>query len=719
MAFRSELRAWRPGLLDGHVIDPDRPDRRWVVSLCINGQPLAHCLADADTPDASGPGLPPDCGFAFDLNTAILAPDDILSVEVANEGTVLGRIALADAAGWQEATARDRAGFVRHVAGLTLSGVLDNGVTAAPSYEVIAFDGDRIVGRTRAYRWQHIGDPASAAARHLAFDLVVDAGLADGVPRMLRVETSTGMPLGGSPVPFVAWPDIFRSTLRGLADGGPVADMILDRLVENSAPLTAYAALYPGLERLAPPRPQDRRLTDGTLRRLGAWALVHHDCVTPVARLPPWKDAAAGAGLVLFDLAVRSDGGLLPLLFPAFDAERAREQGYAGLLMLVPAAVAEATLQAGAASVFDIMVAALDGLDRGRIVHVPHPAGVLDEAGLAGSTAALARALQGAGLPEGTILDAVPDCTFPALRLCRPVADRAVSVIIPTKDRADLLRACAGSLVAQNRDMRIDLLVIDNGTTDPAAIAVIAALEDQGARVLEFEGGFNFALMNNLAAEHARAELLVFLNNDVTFPVPGVLAELASRLAAPDVGAVGPLLVRGSEIIQHGGVVLGPFAAPAHAFEDRMLGDPGHADLLRVAREVAAVTAALLMTRRSLFLAMGGFDALRFPVNFNDVDFCLRLWEAGRRVIFTPHVHARHDESMSRGRERGTPAERRMQRELDALRLRWRDALRNDPFYHPLYSIDTLPYRALSTAHRAPAPRRSTVARGADLPGWT
>jgi GT2 family glycosyltransferase len=224
--------------------------------------------------------------------------------------------------------------------------------------------------------------------------------------------------------------------------------------------------------------------------------------------------------------------------------------------------------------------------------------------------------------------------------------------------------------------------------------------------------------MNNLAAEHARAEQLVFLNNDVTFPVPGVLAELASRLAAPDVGAAGPLMARGSDIIQHGGVVLGPFAAPAHAFEDRMLGDPGHADLLRVAHEVAAVTAALMMTRRSLFLAMGGFDETRFAVNFNDVDWCLRLWAAGHRVIFTPHVHVRHDESLSRGRERGTPAERRLQRELDALRLRWRGVLRNDPFYHPLYSVDTLPYRALATAHRAPGPRRATVAPSADLPGW-
>jgi GT2 family glycosyltransferase len=718
MTFRSELRAWRPGMLDGHVIDPARPDRRWVVSLLVNGQPVAHRLADADTPDASGPDLPADCGFAFDLNLAVLAADDILAVAVANEGTILGEIALSDVQGWNDPAARDRAGFVRHVAGLTLAGVLDSAVTAAPSYEVIAFDGDRIVGRTRLYRWQHIGDPASALARHVAFDLVVDAGLADGTPRWLRVETSTGVPLKGSPVPFVAFPDSFRTALRDLAAGGPLADMILDRLVENSAPLSAYATLYPGLSRLAPARPQDRRLADGTVRPLGAWALVHHAAVTPLAQLPPWKEASTGAGLVLFDLAVRRGEDLFPLLFPAFDAERALEQGYPGLLMLVPAPVAEAALAQGARSVFDVMVVALDGLDRDRILHVPHPAGVLDEAMLAGATEALARALQRADLPEGTTLDEVPGSTFPALRLRRPPADAAVSVIIPTRDRGDLLRACTDSLFAQNRDMAIDLLIVDNGTTDPAALAVIAALEGLGARVLEYDGGFNFALMNNLAAEHARAEQLVFLNNDVTFPMPGVLAELASRLAAPDVGAAGPLMARGSDIIQHGGVVLGPFAAPAHAFEDRMLGDPGHADLLRVAHEVAAVTAALMMTRRSLFLGMGGFDEARFAVNFNDVDWCLRLWAAGHRVIFTPHVHVRHDESVSRGRERGTPAERRLQRELDALRLRWRGVLANDPFFHPLYSIDTMPYRALATVHRAPGPRRSTVAPSADLPGW-
>ncbi len=713
MAFLSDVKAWRPGLLTGHVVDPDRPDLRWVVSLTVNGAPVAHRTADADTPDGAAPGTPPDCGFAFDVNLPVLGQEDVLAVTVANDGTVLGEVAMVGRDDWLDPAARDRAGFVRHAAGLTLTGVLDSAVTAAPSYEVLAFDGDRIVARTRVYRWQHIGDPASPAGRHVAFDLTVDAALADGQPRALRVETSTGVPLKGSPVPFMAFPDRFRDALRRVAGGGPQADMMLDRLGGNSMPLTAYGRLYPGLARLAPPRPQDRRLADGTVRAMGGWALVHHAAVTPLAQLPAWKEAAAGADLILFDLAARRGADLFPWLLPAWDAERALEQGYPALMMLVPAAVAEA-----AQSVFEVMVAAMAGLDPARVLHVPHPAGVLDEAGLAGAGDALLRALGAAGLPAGTALDLRPGGTFPSVHIRRPVADRAVSVIIPTKDRGNLLQACTATLAAQNADMAIDLVIVDNGTTDPAARTILAGLEDGGARVLEYDGGFNFALMNNLAAEHARADHLVFLNNDVSFPVPGVLAELAGRLAAPDVGAAGPLMIRGSDIIQHGGVVLGPAAAPVHAFEDRMLGDPGHADLLRVARDVAAVTGALMMTRRRLFLDMGGFDETRFAVNFNDVDYCLRLRAAGHRVIFTPHVHVRHDESASRGRERHTPAAHRLGRELDALRLRWRDVLRDDPFYHPLYSTDTLPYRALATVHRAPGPRRAVVRPSADLPGW-
>jgi GT2 family glycosyltransferase len=173
---------------------------------------------------------------------------------------------------------------------------------------------------------------------------------------------------------------------------------------------------------------------------------------------------------------------------------------------------------------------------------------------------------------------------------------------------------------------------------------------------------------------------------------------------------------RSSEVVQHGGVVLGPWYGAYHAFEDRMLGAPGYSDLLLVARETSAVTGALMLTRKSLFDDLGGFDEVRFPVNFNDVDYCLRLREAGYRVVFTPHAHVRHLESVSRGIEIRSPAKTRMWREIDNLRTRWRDVIRDDPFFHPQFSVDTLPYRALKSHLGVPTLRTARVRRTSDRP---
>ncbi len=121
--------------------------------------------------------------------------------------------------------------------------------------------------------------------------------------------------------------------------------------------------------------------------------------------------------------------------------------------------------------------------------------------------------------------------------------------------------------------------------------------------------------------------------------IPG-LEEMLSRIAEPDVGAVGATLLWPTGIIQHAGVVLGPNLGAVHAFNDRMQDDCGYADMLSVARECSAVTAACLLTRKADYLAVGGMDEIFFPVNFNDVDYCLKLRALGRRVVVTPHARS-------------------------------------------------------------------------------
>src|SRR5262249_23034707 len=144
------------------------------------------------------------------------------------------------------------------------------------------------------------------------------------------------------------------------------------------------------------------------------------------------------------------------------------------------------------------------------------------------------------------------------------------------------------------------------------------------------------------------SDFLLFLNNDVKALDGSWLDEMRARLAEPNVGAVGALLAWPSGMVQHGGVVLGPSFAATHAFNDRTTDDPGYCDLLRVAHECSAVTAACLLTRRSDYHALGGMDEIYFPVSFSDVDYCLRLRAKSRRIVLTPHAHLIHFEPTSR-----------------------------------------------------------------------
>ena len=155
-----------------------------------------------------------------------------------------------------------------------------------------------------------------------------------------------------------------------------------------------------------------------------------------------------------------------------------------------------------------------------------------------------------------------------------------------------------------------------------------------------------------------------------------------------DVGAVGAMLVWPSGIVQHGGVVLGPSFAAMHAFNDRIESDGGYGDLLRVAHECSAVTAACMLTRRRDYLAVGGMDEVRFPVNFNDVDYCLKLRAQGKRVVFTPHAKLLHHELASRGIATAAVHKERFDRELQNLRTKWGSVLAADPYYSPLLSLD-------------------------------
>jgi GT2 family glycosyltransferase len=276
------------------------------------------------------------------------------------------------------------------------------------------------------------------------------------------------------------------------------------------------------------------------------------------------------------------------------------------------------------------------------------------------------------------------------IRYPLPAEPPLVSVVIPTRDQPALLRRAIAGLRERTVYPRLEIVVVDNQSVDPAARAYLAELAaEPDVRVVHYDAPFNFAAMNNLGAEHARGEVLTLLNNDVEPITPGWLEEMVTQALRPDVGAVGAMLYYPDDTIQHAGVILGlgTSGIAAHAYSHRPRGHVGQIGRALLAQTLSAVTAACLVIRRDVFRAVGGFDEEQFAIAYNDVDLCLRLRAKGYRTVWTPYAELYHVESASRGYE-DTPEKReRFEREVEHMRRRWADVLERDPAYNPNLSL--------------------------------
>jgi len=265
-----------------------------------------------------------------------------------------------------------------------------------------------------------------------------------------------------------------------------------------------------------------------------------------------------------------------------------------------------------------------------------------------------------------------------------------VSVIVPTRDRADLLEACARGVLEATDWPDLELLVVDNDSAEPATQALFARLaRDPRVRILPAPGPFNYSAINNAAVRAATGDLLVFLNNDVEVQDASWLRALAAQALRPEVGAAGAMLRFPDGRVQHAGVALGIGAAGVAGALGVGAGarDPGPFNRLRTARCVSASTAACLAVRRSVFEAAGGFDAEHLAVAFNDIDLCLKICALGLQVIWTPGADLIHQESASRGSDLEARHAERFAREAAWMRERWGAVLQTDPFYGVAFDL--------------------------------
>ncbi|MEP6708566.1 MAG: glycosyltransferase [Verrucomicrobiota bacterium] len=264
-----------------------------------------------------------------------------------------------------------------------------------------------------------------------------------------------------------------------------------------------------------------------------------------------------------------------------------------------------------------------------------------------------------------------------------------VSALIPTRDRVDLLKECIQSLRQKTDYPRMEIIVVDNDSVEKATHEYLRELKTKKiARVVTERGPFNFSRLINRGAAAAKGAVLALLNNDIEAEEPGWLREMVSHVVRSEVGAVGARLWYPTGRMQHGGVVVGLGGVAGQVYHMIPRGHPGYFNRAFLQQNYSCVTAACMVLRKKVFVDLGGFDEVNLAVNFNDVEFCLRLRERGLQIVWTPYANLIHHESASRGHHR-TPAEQSLFfREATYMQENWGDELLHDPFYNPNLSLN-------------------------------
>ena len=305
------------------------------------------------------------------------------------------------------------------------------------------------------------------------------------------------------------------------------------------------------------------------------------------------------------------------------------------------------------------------------------------------------RALQDFADREG--IQGVVTCTkhFNFFRLKRDLLDHPkISIIIPTKDRIDLLRRCIESIQNRSSYDNYEIIIVDNLSQEDQTASYLDDLQElhPNCRIIKFSEKFNYSKLNNYAAKFALGDYLLFLNNDVEVLNSDWLEAMLEQSQRDEIGCVGAKLLYPDKRIQHAGVIVGWGGRAEHIYKWADSNDIGYMGHLVSIRNYSAVTAACLMIRRSIFDEVGGFDE-RFEIGFGDVDLCLRVRELGYENLFTPYAELLHYESATRGRTLSfDPHPDDTKRFIEI----WQKYIQmGDPYYNPnlpLDSYDILPY---------------------------
>jgi len=267
-----------------------------------------------------------------------------------------------------------------------------------------------------------------------------------------------------------------------------------------------------------------------------------------------------------------------------------------------------------------------------------------------------------------------------------------VSILIPTRDRIDLLRQCIDSILDKTEYPAYEIIIIDNDSQEEASKRYFEQVQrDSRVSVLSYKHPFNYSAINNAGAAVANGSVFALLNNDIEVISKQWLNEMAAHALRPEVGVVGAMLYYPNDTIQHAGVIVGIGGVAGHSYVGMPRGWPGDKSRALLTQNLSAVTAACVVVRKEVYLAVGGLDE-GLQVAFNDVDFCLRVRDAGYRNVWTPFAELYHHESASRGYETTPEKVARFNGEVDFMKSRWGDSLSRDPYYNVNLSLNSTPF---------------------------
>ncbi len=285
-----------------------------------------------------------------------------------------------------------------------------------------------------------------------------------------------------------------------------------------------------------------------------------------------------------------------------------------------------------------------------------------------------------------------------------PTVQPLVSIIVPTKDKVNVLKCCIESILKKTEYSNFEVLIVDNQSQQQETHAYFEQLKhNQKIKIISYRKPFNYSKINNFAVAQAQGEIVLFLNNDTEVISSSWLTEMVSQVIRPEVGVVGAKLYYPDDTIQHAGVIGGYGLVAGHIFSRWPRKKHGYMGKDSLSQNFLAVTAACMAMRRAVFAELEGFEENTLAVAFNDVDLCLRAYKKGYRILWTPYAELYHYESLTRGKAQTEEEKAQEKKEVIYMVKYWSDLLQNDPFYNPNLSLSCSYYSL------AFPPRRSKI----------